>query len=225
MRVRELIPRMARNMLPSLVVNAICPALVYLYLRRLYPDPNVLPVAVAALLPVLSNLFTFARTRSLDTMGIVMLCGFGITLATIVVTGDQRLILVSKSLLTFGMGLLSVLSLLMPKPISFYFARQFICGNDPERIHEFNRYWQLPYVRLVARVTTLTWGIALMGEFAFRVLIVYTLPVAEVLVLTPIVFNGISMSVMAWTMWYGYRAIPRIRRDAAVLPSVAVPAS
>ncbi len=114
MRVRELIPRMARNMLPSLVVTAICPALVYLYLRRLYPDPNVLPVAVAALLPVLSNLFTFARTRSLDTMGIVMLCGFGITLATIVVTGDQRLILVSKSLLTFGMGLLSVLSLLMP---------------------------------------------------------------------------------------------------------------
>src|SRR5579859_5005089 len=169
--VRELVIRMARNMLPSLIVNAILPALVYVYLRRLYPDPNVLPIAVATLFPVLGNLVTFARTRSLDTMGVVMLCGFGITLVTILVTGDPRLILVSKSSLTFGMGLLSVLSLLLPKPISFYFARQFIAGTDSERIHDFNRYWRLPYIKRVARVTSLIWGIALISEFAFRVVV------------------------------------------------------
>ena len=223
--VRELVIRMARNMLPSLIVNAIFPALVYVYLRRLYPDPNVLPIAVAALFPVLGNLWTFARTRSLDTMGVIMVCGFGITLVTIAVTGDPRLILVSKSFLTFGMGLLSVLSLLLPKPISFYFARQFIAGTNADRINEFNRYWQLPFARRVARTTSLIWGIALMVEFGFRALIVYTLPVAEVLVLTPIVFNAISMSVMGWTVWYGNRAIRRIRRDETILQGVPSRAS
>ena|SRR5579859_735836 len=222
--VRDLVTRMARNMLPSLIVNAILPALVYVYLRRLYPDQYVLPIAVAALFPVLGNLVTFARSRSLDTMGVVMLCGFGITLVTILVTGDPRLILVSKSSLTFGMGLLSVLSLLLPKPISFYFARQFIAGTDSERIHDFNRYWRLPYIKRVARVTSLIWGIALISEFAFRVVIVYTLPVAEVLVLTPIVFMAISWSVMAWTVWYGNRAIRRIRRDETILQGVPAPA-
>lgn len=49
-----------------------------------------------------------------------------------------------------------------------------------------------------------------MSEFAFRVAIVYIQPVAEVLVLTPIVFNVISMSTMAWTVWYGRRAVRQI---------------
>jgi len=55
--------------------------------------------------------------------------------------------------------------------------------------------------------------------------VVYTLPVAEVLVLTPIVFMSISWSVMAWTVWYGSRAIRRIRRDEMILRGVPAPAS
>jgi hypothetical protein len=58
------------------------------------------------------------------------------------------------------------------------------------------------------------WGLALLGEFAFRVAIVYTLPVAQVLVLSPIVNDLVSIGLMAWTAAYGGWALRRIRREA-----------
>ncbi|MHB8688875.1 MAG: VC0807 family protein [Candidatus Dormibacteraceae bacterium] len=217
MPVRSLIVRMARNMLPSLVVNAVCPALLYIYLRRLYPDPSLVPISLAALFPVFGNVYSLIRTRSLDTFGTIMFFGFGFTLVAIFVSGDQRIILVSRSALTLGMGLFALVSLLLPRPISFYFARQFIAGNDHEQVRRFDSYWRIPYVRFVCRVTSLVWAATLVAEFTFRVVVVYTLPVAEVLVLTPIVFNVFSMTAMAWTAWYGTRALPRIRRESVRL--------
>jgi len=223
MSIRAVVLKMSRNMLPSLVINAVLPLLIYLYLKPIHPDPSIVPIGAAALFPVLGNVLSLVRSRSLDPIGVAMLSGFGFTLAAIFVTGDPRVILVSRSLLTLGMGLVSLLSLLLPKTISFYFARQFLAGPDPARVSDFNGYWRIPYVRQVSRVTSLVWGLALVCEFALRVAIVYTQPVAEVLVLTPIVFNVMSMSTMAWTVWYGTRAVRRIRRDSGELMGSPAP--
>lgn len=105
----------------------------------------------------------------------------------------------------------------------YHFARQFGAGGDPEAIQRFDRYGELRSVRTAARVTTALWGLALLGEFAFRVVIVYTLPVAQVLVLSPIVNDAISLGLMAGTAGYGGWALRRIRREASA--QVPVPAS
>lgn len=114
MPIRAVVLRMARNMLPSLAINAVLPLLIYLYLKRIYPDPSIVPIGAAALFPLLGNLISLARSRSLDPFGVAMLVGFGFTLAAIFVTGDPRIILVSRSLLTLGMG--AVLSALAAAP-------------------------------------------------------------------------------------------------------------
>lgn len=212
-------------MLPSLVINAVLPLLIYLYLKGIYPDPSIVPIGVAALFPALGNVISLVRSRSLDPFGVAMLIGFGFTLAAIFATGDPRIILVARSFLTLGMGLFSLVSLLLPKTITFYFARQFLAGTDPARVGDFNGYWRNPYVRQVSRITSVVWGLALVAEFALRVVIVYTQPVAEVLVLTPIVFNVISMSTMVWTAWYGTRAVRRIRRDSGELMASPAPSA
>lgn len=206
-------------MLPSLLINAVLPLLVYLYLKRLYPSPSVIPISAAALFPVTGNVISLLRNRTLDPFGSAMFLGFGFTLAAIFITGDERIILIARSLLTLGMGLLALLSLVLPKTISFYFARQFATGNRPDRIADFNRYWRMPSVRYASRLTSLVWGVALTSEFAFRVVIVYTQPIPRVLVLTPIVFNLVSMSTMVWTVWYANRALRRIRREAPAMNS------
>lgn len=215
--------RMALNMLPSMVINAVCPLLLYFYLRQRFPESSIVPVAAAALFPVLGNLLSIARSRRLDVVAVLMLLGFGATLATAFIGGDPRLVLVSRSLLTGAMGLAGLLSVALPRPIMYYFARQFGAGGGPEAIQRFDRYWELRSVRTAARVTTAFWGLALLGEFAFRVVIVYTLPVAEVLVLSPIVNDAISLGLMAGTAGYGGWALRRIRREASA--QVSVPAS
>jgi hypothetical protein len=210
---------MARNMLPSLIVNALCPLLIYLYLKRLYSGPSVIPISAAALFPVVGNVFSLLRNRVLDPFASAMLLGFGFTLAAIFISGNERIILIARSLLTFGMGLLALASLFLPKTISFYFARQFLTGNRPDEAAVFNHYWQKPYVRYASRLTSLVWGLALVGEFVFRVVIVYTQPIPRVLVLTPVVFNLVSMSTMVWTIWYANRAVRRINQDGSVMNS------
>jgi hypothetical protein len=214
MTLRPLAVRMIRNMLPSMVVNAALPALLYLILRRRFPDPSVLPVAAAAMFPVLGNLLGFARSRSLDTFGVLMLLGFALTAVTTLVGGDERMILVSRSLLTLGMGVACLASLLLPKTISFYFARQFAAGSDRAQADRFDEHWQTPYVRRVSRLTSAVWGLALVGDFGVRVAMIYSLPAAVVLAVGPVANNVITMGAMLWTVWYATRAVRRLRRAA-----------
>ena len=223
MTLRPMIVRMARNMLPSMVVNAVLPALLYLVLRSHFSDPSVVPIAAAAMFPLLGNLFGIARNRSLDTLGALMLLSFVLTALTALIGGDQRLILVSRSLLTLGWGLACLASLLFPKPISFYFARQFAAGNDRVMAAQFDEHWRTPYVRHVSRLTSMVWGLALVGEFGLRVAMVYSLPAAVVLAVGPVANNVVSWGVMLWTVWYGARALRRLRREArlAVLAASA----
>lgn len=126
----------------------------------------------------------------------------------------------SRSLLTLGWGLACLASLLLPKTMSFYFARQFAAGNDRVRAAQFDEHWRAPYVRRVSRVTSVVWGLALVGEFGLRVAMVYSLPAAVVLAVSPVANNVVSWGVMLWTVWYGARALHRLRRGARL----AVPA-
>ena len=201
MTLRPMVVRMARNMLPSMVVNAVLPALLYLVLRRHFADPSLVPIVAAAMFPVLGNLFSIARDRCLDTFGTLMLLSFVLTALTALIGGDQRLILVSRSLLTLGWGLACLASLLLPKTISFYFARQFAAGNDRARAAQFDEHWRTPYVRRVSRITSVVWGLALVGLFGLRVAMVYSLPAAVVLAVYPVAHSVVSWGVMLWTVW------------------------
>jgi len=55
------------------------------------------------------------------------------------------------------------------------------------------------------RSQLLLWGVGLLVEFALRVILVYTLPVAQVLALSPLIFNAITIGLILWTIAYGNR--------------------
>jgi hypothetical protein len=52
---------------------------------------------------------------------------------------------------------------------------------------------------------TLVWALGWMGEFALRVLMVWKLSIPEVLAMSPFVFNGITIGLIAWTIAYTRR--------------------
>jgi hypothetical protein len=87
----------------------------------------------------------------------------------------------------------------------FYIGRQFSAGEDPAKVVEFNALWQHPRARHTFRVMTIVWAIAWMGESALRVAMVWTLSIPEVLAISPFVFNGITIGLIAWTIAYARR--------------------
>jgi hypothetical protein len=52
---------------------------------------------------------------------------------------------------------------------------------------------------------TIVWAIGWMSEFALRVVMVWTLWIPEVLAISPFVFNGITIGLIAWSIAYGRR--------------------
>lgn len=208
-------------MVPGIILGGAVPLAIYLVLRRWFPAPSLIPLSAALLAPMLPALVNLARRQSADpfaTMsGAMMLAGLVITVGTIVISGNQQLILISRSAPTLAMGLACLTSFLLPRTLSFYFARQIIAGNDPSQASAFNDLWLLPYVRFVARLTTLVWGTALIAEFVIRLVLVYSLPVPQVIALSSIIFTSISMGTMLWTIVYGTRAFRRIRQQATFL--------
>jgi hypothetical protein len=58
-------------------------------------------------------------------------------------------------------------------------------------------------------VITVVWGVAYAGEFILRIILVYTLPIAVVLAVSPIILGGLTILTMAWTFAYARRAARR----------------
>ena len=61
----------------------------------------------------------------------------------------------------------------------------------------------------------MVWRVASLLEFLVRVALVYTLPPAAVLVVSPIILGGLLMATTVWTFAYPYRM-----RARAVRPPV-----
>lgn len=129
--------------------------------------------------------------------------------------GSARLILVRESLVTGAIGAGFLVSLLFRKPAQFYLGRQFVTGNLPDRVLRYNAAWDaVPYMRVALRTTTAVWGIAFLLEVAVRVVLVFHVSTRQALAIGPIVFYGMMLTVIAWTVFYVRRTRPRI--DAAL---------
>jgi hypothetical protein len=75
----------------------------------------------------------------------------------------------------------------------FYSARHFIAGTDPARQARFNAAWQFPEMRFCYRLITTVWGCAFAGELVARIVLIYNLPAALVLAISPILIGVLTL--------------------------------
>jgi hypothetical protein len=189
--------------LPSLLIDCACPFLTYKLLRAYVPGMSeVLALAAGAVFPLGYGVLQVLRTRRLDFIGIVVLVGIAVSLVGLWIGGSPRVFLIRESFVTGALGLLALSSFTWRRPMMFYVGRQFSSGDDPASLARFNGLWELPRARRTFRLLTAVWSVAWLGEFGLRVLMVFTLSVAQVLAIGPVVFNGITFGLMAWTFAY-----------------------
>jgi hypothetical protein len=92
--------------------------------------------------------------------------------------------------------------------LDFYIIRYFTTGNNPQQEAAFNAAWQLAPFRAYIRNMTILWGVVYVAEFFLRLVMVYTIPISQFLIISPIIFYGITILVI----WITIRSGANLRR-------------
>jgi hypothetical protein len=207
-----------RGLLPSLLVNAGAPFVAYQVLTG-----NGMGAAQAltasAVFPIIGIVWGFARTRRLDIIGLVSLVFIVVGVATSLISGDPRFILIKESLITGVFGLVCLVSLLLPRPLMFYFGRQFAGAGDPARSAAFEAMWQYPRFRAVNRTITVVWGVAYVVEAAVRVALSFIVPIPVFLIVSPVLALGVTIALISWTLAYARRSARGGAERLATMPA------
>jgi len=191
-----------RGILRSLVINAAIPVVLYLLSKRYISSSDLVALSIAAVAPAIDSIIEVVRHRRLDIIGVLALLGIVVSVVGVLLGGDPKILLIRESFLTGALGIACFVSLLLPRPLMFYFGRQFMAGSDPVKLAEFNAQWQYPYARFVHRMITVGWGVAYVGEIILRVVVVYTLPAVVVLAVSPFILGGLTLGAIILTFVY-----------------------
>jgi len=152
-------------------------------------------------------------------VGLVSFVFIVVGVAASLISGDPRFVLVKESLLTGVFGLACLVTLLLPRPLMFYFGRQFAGGGDPVRAAAFESMWQYERFRAVNRNMTVVWGVAYLVEAAVRVVLSFLMPIPVFLVISPILAIGVTIALISWTMAYARRSARLGAERLASLPT------
>ncbi len=204
---------MLLGIVPSLIIDGACPFIVYTLLRP--HTTEFLALSASALPPLISNVISFARTRKLDAFGAMILLGIIVSIAAIFLGGSPKILLIRESIFTVALGIACLFSLLLPRPLMFYISRHFATDGSREKLAGYDALWQYKSFRTIMYIITIVWGVAWVSEFILRVILVYTLTIPQFLIVSPIIFNLITVLLIIWTMTYSVRAGRRAREKAA----------
>lgn len=178
-----------RAILPSLFVDVGVTMAVYYVLLPHFAKTSLWPLIGASLVPVASNVYVFLKDRKLDMVGILVLVGIVGSVLGIAFGGTQRLLLIRESFITALIGIALMVSNARPKPLGYYIVYEFMTANESLNPVPFKRLWESRSFRWTIRRGTFLWGLILVGEFALRCFMAFTLPVSLVLGLGPLIFN------------------------------------
>lgn len=193
------------NIVWGVILNAVFPVILYKVSKRYFSPSEFTALVVAALVPLGKSVFDLLRRHQLDPIAIVVLLGLMADGIAMIFGGSPRLLLVRESMFTGAFGVACFFSLLLPRPMMFYFSRYFIAGNDPNRQARFNLSWQLPEVRFCHRLITTVWGCVFVGELVLRLILIYSLSASLVLIISPILIGVLTIITMIWAFRYGHR--------------------
>lgn len=202
--------QVVRGIVFTLLINGVVPYVIYNLL--LGHVSNIAALSIASIIPLLDNLLTLVRHRRLDVFGMFILLGFVLSFGTVLLGGDEKLILLRESFVTAIMSLVFLVSLLFKRPLIYHFALRFTVGNDPQAQATFASRWTIPYFRFVMRAMTTVWGLALLAEALIRTVLVYNLSVSAFLAISSVITYGIIGLTILWTVLYRKHSAKRLQQ-------------
>ena len=209
------VKRSFRGFLLDIALNAFVPFVLYKLSKRYISPSELTALIVATTFPLIKSIFDVAKHRQLDPVSVIVLLGIAASALALVAGGSPKILLLRESLFGVAFGVACFASLLLPRPMMFYFGRHFLAGNDTLKRRGYKLSWTLPEVRFNNRLITVVWGSVYLGECAIRMALIWLLPVAWVLVISPMLLGGLTLVTIVWTFRRARRAreqaLPKIR--------------
>lgn len=185
---------MKRNILKTLLVDIVVPIAVYLALTGSGWTPVWALVASAAA-SVLVLGISWLRTRTVSTLGVLVLVRFVLGIVVALFTGDARFVLVKDYLITFLLAVGAAATLKLDRPFIARIRRDLTPRTD-----QFDHQWRTnPPFRAVHRQLTRWWVTALISEVTVAVIIVYTTPLTVAVIATNILSPAVLLTLIALT--------------------------
>ncbi|MFD6163107.1 VC0807 family protein [Nocardia sp. NPDC060256] len=146
-------------------------------------------------------IFLAIRSRRLEVMSAIILCGFVVGLALSLITGDPRLMIAKDSAATVLIGLAFLISAMIGKPLIYLAARKGIAAGGPAKLAEFEAAYRTnPDKRRAFTVLSVMWGAGLLGEAVLRIVLAYQLPIHTMAWLSPVLMICVIGPLFAVSM-------------------------
>ena len=185
------------RLLLTLIYAALVPYLIYRVATSRYHLSAVNALLLAALSPAVGSLIEFVRKRQLSVLGLF------------------ALVLISDSLLTGVYGLLLLGSVLIGKPLTVVLVANMY-ATSPEQRAQMKQRLQASGTHRHVLVLTAMWGLGLLLLLAISVLLTYTLPIATVVLIRPVIDYGTIAALVMGTVAYSSVVLQiRKRRQSA----------
>ncbi|HTT01409.1 MAG TPA: VC0807 family protein [Steroidobacteraceae bacterium] len=186
----------------DIALNASIPTACYFVSKRFVSSSEVTALLIATTYPALKSVCDLLRQRELNPVTVTVLAGIVAGLFALLLGGNPRMLLIRESIFTGAFGIFCLASLGFQRPLMFYFGRYFIAGKDPAGRAAFEARARNPTSRRGLQLVTGVWGVLYVGEFAIRVILVYTLPAPLVLSISPFMIGTVTILAVIWTFRY-----------------------
>jgi hypothetical protein len=196
-----------RGVLPSLLLNAAVPFVVYQLLRPAFRPGSVAPLVLAGVVPAAVTVVSLVRSRRVDVIAVFALLGVLAGILGVLVGGRPPWSLVGGALDNLLVGAAYLVSLLGRRPLVFVVARQFVAGGDAAHAARFDRLAGDP----VFRRLTVLWAVGLLGVFALKVALAFAVSGYGVfLLVAPVLSYGVYLALVLVSLAQGKRVAARV---------------
>ena len=196
-----------REHLPSVLWGAILPLGIY-FLVRSHVQTDTQALIIAGGFSVAWVVFQFVRQRRVDLVGVIVLSGFVVGVASAELLGGNSYVLkVRDAFFTAIFGAVCIVTIFTHRrPALFYVGRYLSAGQDPAKMAAYNELHEVPIGRHTFRVLSVVWGIGLIVEAGSRMTLAELLPTGTFLAVSPFVTATVIGTLFAFTVVFVRRS-------------------
>lgn len=199
-------PASVGNQLLELLLYVGAPIALYYGLRS-GGVGDLVALGVGAAVPGVGAGVKIVRDRKVDKLAVVVMTTMLASMGVSFITGSTRFLLAKDGLITGAWGLMFLVSVRTRRPAAFLFTRPLLEGRSAFTAGSWDVLWEgAPRFRRIWRVSTLMWGLGLIGDAGVRVAMAYTLPVAVVPALGGAVYPATFVVLQVITNVYYHRS-------------------